>query len=306
MASFGMMNEAYFVGKKVLIDWINNFLEVNIEKVEQMATGACYCNLWDAIHPGTMPMSRVDFTVRNAYDFTKNWKLMQNGFKKAGIEKVIPVQRLIKAKYQDNLEFLQWMYKYARDTYNGDPDEPTYDAIGRRSRSKGGREFTGSSKPGASRQKRSRPTSAASRGTARAYTGKTATTTTANRSTGNRRGGAAAASRANDQELEQLRDENKRINESRDQIQGKLDVMQQQHEEIEKIAKDIENERDFYFNKVVAMENRLKEEPDQQSPLLTALFEILYQTEEDMRASASVGPPQGNEPAEQLQDDVGM
>lgn len=79
-----MMNEAYFVGKKVLVDWINNFLEINIEKVEQMATGAIYCNLMDALHPGTIPISRVDFTVKYAHDYTKNWKLVQNAFQKAG------------------------------------------------------------------------------------------------------------------------------------------------------------------------------------------------------------------------------
>merc|ERR1712087_1032352 len=105
------------------------------------------------------------------YEFTKNWKLMQNGFQKAQINKLIPVQRLIKARYQDNLEFLQWMYKYARDTYNGDPDDPTYDALGRRSKSKGGRDYTGSSNNSRARRKqprggngkenRSRPTSAA-------------------------------------------------------------------------------------------------------------------------------------------------
>ena len=221
---------------------------------------------------------------------------------------MIPVQRLIKAKYQDNLEFMQWMYKYARDTYNGDPDDPTYDAIGRRSRSKGGKDFTGSTKRGAAptrRSKGNRPTSAAvSRGNSK---------TTANRNSGNRRG--AATSRANDQELELLRDENQRLQESRDQIQGKFDVMQQQHEEIEKIAKDIENERDFYFNKVVAVENRLKEEADQETPLLKALYEILYQTEEDVQGSvqgtegsASVGPQAqgGDELVEDQLDDMEM
>jgi len=311
MASFGMMNEAYFVGKKTLIDWVNNFLEINIEKVEQMATGAIYCNLWDAIHPGTMPMSRVDFTVRNEYDFTKNWKLIQNGFQKAGIDKLVPVQRLIKARYQDNLEFLQWMYKYARDTYQGDPDEPTYDAIGRRSKSKGGRDFTGSSKPGGRRTKSSRPTSAASRGTARTYTGKSAVAGNRNTSSGRQRGpngqsgGGGGRSNVNDQELEQLRNENKRLNESRDELQSKVDTLEQSQGEIEKIAKDIENERDFYFNKVVAIENRLKEEQSQDSQLLKHLFEILYQTEEDARNSLSV-PPQGNETAVQDMNGMGM
>merc|ERR1712154_397455 len=79
-----------------------------------------------------------------------------------------------------------------------------------------------------------------------------------------------------------------------DELQSKVDTLEQSQGEIEKIAKDIENERDFYFNKVVAIENRLKEEVAQDSPLLKHLFEILYQTEEDARNSLSV-PPQGNE-----------
>jgi len=317
MASFGMMNEAYFVGKKVLIDWVNNFLEINIEKVEQMANGAIYCNLWDALHPGTIPMSRVDFTVKHDYDFAKNWKLMQNGFQKAGIEKMIPVQRLIKARYQDNLEFMQWMYKYARDTYNGDPDDPSYDAIGRRSKSKGGRDYTGSSKAGAARRARgSRPTSGRSGGSsARTYTGKSKVGGGGGLSNNNRRERAGGdrgankrgtASKANDQELQQLRDENKRLAATRDDVQSKCDGMQERHDEIEKIAKDLEGERDFYFNKVVAIENVLKDQADQGSPLLEDIYKILYQTEEDLKA-ASLGPQDGQMGGQmEQQQDVGM
>jgi len=291
------------VGKKVLIDWINNFLEINIEKVEQMANGAIYCNLWDALHPGTIPMSRVDFTAKFDYDYAKNWKLMQNGFQKAGIEKMIPVQRLIKARYQDNLEFMQWMYKYARDTYNGDPDDPSYDAIGRRSRSKGGKEYTGSSKAGAARRARGcRPTSAASRGSTRAYGGRSKVGGGPNKRAGatNKR---ESGSKANDRELEQLRDENKRLNESRDTVQRKYDGMQERHDEVEKIAKDLEGERDFYFNKVVAIENVLKKEPDQMAPLLKDIYEILYQTEEDVKGH-SLEPQDGQMIT--AQDQMGM
>ena len=53
---------------------------------------------------------------------------------KLGVKKVIPIDRLIKAKYQDNLEFLQWMYAFFQNNYNGDE----YDAEKRRSMSKGG------------------------------------------------------------------------------------------------------------------------------------------------------------------------
>eukprot|EP01083_Nonionella_stella_P174638 605936_1 len=294
MASFGMMNQAYFVGKNILLDWINNFLEINIDKVEQCANGAIYCNLFDAIHPGTIPMSRVDFTVKYEYDFAKNWKLLQNAFQKAGIEKVIPVQRLIKARYQDNLEFLQWMYKYCRDTYNGDPDEPTYDASGRRGKSKGGREYTGSSSSTNPRRRggkensrgNNRPTSAASN--ARNYKSYRSGTQSqrGSISTNNKRGIPSnnnANNNNNLRDLEELRNENKRLTATKDAVQSKLDGLQTEHDELSNIAKDIEKERDFYFNKVVAIESILKQEPNQESSLLKSVYELLYQTEEDQQ-----------------------
>jgi len=308
------MNQAYFVGKNILIDWVNNFLEIHIEKVEQMANGANYCNLWDAIHPGTIPMSRVDFTARQEYEYTKNWKLLQNGFQKAGIEKQIPVQRLIKARYQDNLEFLQWMYKYARDSYNGDPDEPTYDALGRRAKSKGGREYTGSSSSSNSRrpqrsrnggngngngkENRSRPTSASLKGShSRPYKG--------GRQDRHDRGGANA-NQQSQHEVEQLRNENKQLREERDGVKAKLDGIQAEHEEISTIAKDIEKERDFYFSKVVAIENVLKAQQNQEAPLLKEVYELLYQTEEDQQQQQEQQPQQQQQQMDVHADDVGI
>lgn len=38
------------------------------------------------------------------------------------------MEKLTKAKYQDNLEFLQWLKRYHDLNYNGEP----YDAVGRR------------------------------------------------------------------------------------------------------------------------------------------------------------------------------
>mmetsp|Transcript_13114 Transcript_13114/g.20805 ORF Transcript_13114/g.20805 Transcript_13114/m.20805 type:complete len:339 (+) Transcript_13114:50-1066(+) len=327
MASFGMMNQAYFVGKNILIDWVNNFLKINIDKVEVCANGAIYCNIWDALHPGTIPMSRVDFTVKHEYDYTKNWKLLQTGFQKAGCEKVIPVQRLIKARYQDNLEFLQWMYKYARDTYNGDPDEPTYDAMGRRSKSKGGKEYSGSSsgamakaRPRAAGNNRSSKTNISSGrdardsqsslggggGAARPISASTRTQFRAGApsqprgsacsSTGGGGGGGNQA--VLEREIDELRSENKRLADSRDGLQRSLMSLQSEHDRLSNVAKDIEAERDFYFNKVVAIEQILKKEVDQNAPLLRSVYEILY------NGSSQPPPPEQAQPQLQEQQQV--
>merc|ERR1712129_270183 len=123
----------------------------------------------------------------------------------------------------DNLEFLQWMYKYSRDTYNGDPDDPTYDAIGRRSKSRGGKDFTGSSnKNRKPKRGSSRPTSANNK----QYKPKRTTNT----NTGGRRGAALSnnnnkKNQAMNAELDQLKNENQALMQSKEEIQTKMDGM---------------------------------------------------------------------------------
>merc|ERR1712129_163724 len=180
------------------------------------------------------------------------------------------------ARYQDNLEFLQWMYKYARDTYNGDPDDPTYDAIGRRSKSKGGKDFTGSSNK--NKKRRGKENSRSNRLAPSANSSKYGGSKSANRSAnssqrGSVNNGNSQQMKAMHAELEDLKNENQALVADRDGLQSKLDGVAAEHDELSNIAKDIEKERDFYFNKVVAIENLLKAETDQDNALLKQIFD---------------------------------
>jgi len=73
-------------------------------------------------------MQNVRWGAKHDYEFVENFKVLQQAFAKNDIKRYIDVDKLIKAKYMDNLEFLQWMKRYYDINYNGEP----YDALGAR------------------------------------------------------------------------------------------------------------------------------------------------------------------------------
>lgn len=127
-----MMEGAYFVGRNELLNWLNDLLSLGYTKVEQTASGASHCQVMDAIHPGKVPLHKVNFNAKFEYEYVKNFKVLQEVFNKLGVDKFIDVQKLIKAKYQDNLEFLQWIKRYYDIHFPGDK----YNAVERRKESK--------------------------------------------------------------------------------------------------------------------------------------------------------------------------
>ncbi|CAG8493131.1 2868_t:CDS:2 [Ambispora leptoticha] len=110
-----------------LLAWINDLLQLNYTKVEQMGTGAAHCQIMDSIF-GDVQMNKVKFGSKHEYEYVANFKVLQTTFDKHKIDKMVPVERLVKCKFQDNLEFLQWMKKYWDTFYPGGP----YDALARR------------------------------------------------------------------------------------------------------------------------------------------------------------------------------
>ncbi|KAG7444070.1 microtubule binding protein [Guyanagaster necrorhizus] len=110
-----------------LLNWVNELLQLGYTKVEQCGTGAAYCQIIDSIY-GDVPMQRVKMNAKHEYEFIANFKIMQNVFKSKKIDKPIPVEKLVKCKMQDNLEFLQWIKRYWDQNYGGQG----YDPVARR------------------------------------------------------------------------------------------------------------------------------------------------------------------------------
>lgn len=126
--AIGIMDSAYFVSRSELLSWLNDFLKLDYTKIEQTCSGAAACQLMDALYPGRVPLHKVNFNAKYDYEYIKNYKVLQDVFNQIGVNKVVEVNRLIKGKYQDNLEFTQWMKRYFDIHYNGQE----YDAVARR------------------------------------------------------------------------------------------------------------------------------------------------------------------------------
>ncbi len=50
--------------------------------------------------------------------------LFQASFKKMNVDKIVPVDRLVKGRFQDNFEFIQWFKKFFDANYNGQHYDP--------------------------------------------------------------------------------------------------------------------------------------------------------------------------------------
>ncbi|KAF9329054.1 hypothetical protein BGZ91_000716 [Linnemannia elongata] len=110
-----------------LISWVNELLGLGYTKVEQLGSGAAYAQIMDSIY-GDLPMNRIKFATKHEYEYLGNYKVLQNCFTARKIDKGIPIDRLMKCKMQDNLEFLQWIKRYWDQNFSGE----YYDAAARR------------------------------------------------------------------------------------------------------------------------------------------------------------------------------
>uniref|UniRef100_A0A0K0F2T5 Calponin homology domain-containing protein n=1 Tax=Strongyloides venezuelensis TaxID=75913 RepID=A0A0K0F2T5_STRVS len=111
----------YNISRHELIAWVNSSLQTNLTKIEEMCTGAAYAQLTDMCFRGKIPLKRIKWNSKHDIDWISNWKIIQTAWKNIGIDKPIPVDSLLKGKFQDNFEFLQWFKKFFDANYDGAP-----------------------------------------------------------------------------------------------------------------------------------------------------------------------------------------
>jgi len=227
-----------------MLAWVNESLQINHSKIEQLCSGASYCQFMDMLFPGCIPMKKVKFQAKHEHEYIHNFKFLQTSFKKIGVDKIIPVDKLIKAKFQDNFEFVQWFKKFFDANYDGKEYDPVAARQGQETAAPASlhpsagvaNNKPGPRKPAAAPTKNPAP----------------ATKPTA------RPGGGPGAKMAAGDKAELV----------------------QEVSALKLTVQDMEKERDFYFGKLRNIELICQEVEGEGSPVLQKILDILYATDE--------------------------
>ncbi|TRY86974.1 hypothetical protein DNTS_032762 [Danionella cerebrum] len=86
--------------------------------------GVAYCQFMDMLFPGCILLKKVKFQAKLEHEFIHNFKVLQAAFKRMNVDKIIPVEKLVKGKFQDNFEFVQWFKKFFDANYDGKEYDP--------------------------------------------------------------------------------------------------------------------------------------------------------------------------------------
>ncbi|KAL6458865.1 hypothetical protein MHYP_G00323370 [Metynnis hypsauchen] len=107
-----------------VLTWLNDMLQTEFTQVEQLCSGACFCQLMDWLFPGSVNICNVKFQSQDKADFLQNYSLLQAGFRKIGVTKSVPVEELTKGKFSANFTFLKWFRKFFQANLNGQVYNP--------------------------------------------------------------------------------------------------------------------------------------------------------------------------------------
>ncbi|XP_050681469.1 microtubule-associated protein RP/EB family member 1 isoform X2 [Leptidea sinapis] len=233
-----------------MLAWVNDALQSNFRKIEELCTGAAYCQFMDMLFPGSVPMKRIKFKTNLEHEYIQNFKILQAGFKKMTVDKIVPIDRLVKGRFQDNFEFLQWFKKFYDANYNGSP----YDPVAQREGLPMGHGSAG----------------AAPRSTATAKKVPSVANTAARPQTIGRANTGVKSPPVN-----------LRLNQNAKGDSKVIEELNHQLNELKATIDGLEKERDFYFGKLRDIEVICQEvEENPNVPIVPKILDILYATED--------------------------
>uniref|UniRef100_A0A8C4Q9Z1 Microtubule-associated protein RP/EB family member 3 n=1 Tax=Eptatretus burgeri TaxID=7764 RepID=A0A8C4Q9Z1_EPTBU len=212
-------------------------------------TGVTYCQFMDMLFPGCISLKKVKFQAKLEHEYLHNFKMLQAAFKRVEVDKVIPVDRLVKGRFQDNFEFVQWFKKFFNANYDGHE----YDPVTARQ----GQDALPPPNPGT--QIFNKPKAKGS------STPKMAATI-------QRQSDSASSSSP----VSMSQKHQQRMKNDRASPDGPITELNNQIKALQITLDEMEKERDFYFKKLQKIEQHLQKQDDQQNPFCQRIYSVLY------------------------------
>uniref|UniRef100_A0A8C3L612 Microtubule-associated protein RP/EB family member 2 n=1 Tax=Chrysolophus pictus TaxID=9089 RepID=A0A8C3L612_CHRPC len=240
-----------------IIAWVNDILALNYTKVEQLCSGAAYCQFMDMLFPGCISLKKVKFQAKLEHEYIHNFKLLQASFKRMNVDKVIPVEKLVKGRFQDNLDFIQWFKKFFDANYDG----KEYDPVEARQ----GQDALPPPDPGEqifNLPKKSHHANSPTAGAAKSSPASKPGSTPSRPSSAKKAAPSSSASKS-DKDLE-----------------TQVIQLSEQVHSLKLALEGVEKERDFYFGKLREIELLCQEHGGENNDLVHRLMEVLYASEE--------------------------
>ncbi|KAG8470815.1 hypothetical protein KFE25_009236 [Diacronema lutheri] len=115
--------------RRELVQWIRGKYQPNFQRLEDLSTGAVYCQVLDSVYPGAVALERVKWNAAGEKERLTNFQVLQAGLERAKLTKHVPVDSLLRPSVSAHLEFSQWLkVVHDRRLIAGVPE---YDAAGR-------------------------------------------------------------------------------------------------------------------------------------------------------------------------------
>ncbi|KAG5282040.1 hypothetical protein AALO_G00051590 [Alosa alosa] len=107
-----------------VLKWLNKSLQTEFNQVEQTCSGACYCQLMHCLFPKSIDLEKVKFQAKEKEEFIHNYHLLQDSFVKAGVNKAVPVEDLVRGRFKATFHFLKWFKKFFTVNNSGQKYNP--------------------------------------------------------------------------------------------------------------------------------------------------------------------------------------
>jgi len=76
-----------------MLAWVNDCLQTKYCKIEEMCSGAAYCQFMDMLFPNCVQLKKVKFRTKLEHEYIQNFKVLQASFKRMQVDK--PIARLL-------------------------------------------------------------------------------------------------------------------------------------------------------------------------------------------------------------------